>query len=371
MSDVILESKPETDEPYRIEHGIADCDIHPVQRSPKDLHPYLSERWVEHMETFGSHNRQALIGQQVYPRMMYSGQRRDAYPERGGPPGSDQQLMKTQHLDIDYVQHGMLVALSKSGMEERNLDYAAALSHAVNEWQLQDWVADEPRLHPGIVVPQENPEAAVKEIDERAQDPRFKQVIISPRSAEPLGRRRYWPIYEAAARHNLPVGWHPAAVTGGAPSTGGGWPTYYFQEHYTFGTSIQGNLVSCIFEGLFERFPNLRIVSIEAGFTWVPAIGWRMDQAFERMHKEVPHLKRRPSEYLKDHFWFATQPIEEPDVPSHLAEIIELIGWDKLLFSTDYPHWDFDDPRQAFKIKLDNDQRRMIFRDNAVGLYNL
>jgi predicted TIM-barrel fold metal-dependent hydrolase len=48
-----------------------------------------------------------------------------------------------------------------------------------------------------------------------------------------------------------------------------------------------------------------------------------------------------------------------------------MIGWDRLLFSTDYPHWDFDDPRHAFKIRLDDEQRRRVFRDNAVGLYKL
>ena len=84
-----------------------------------------------------------------------------------------------------------------------------------------------------------------------------------------------------------------------------------------------------------------------------------MDKHFERMRAEVPHLKRPPSEYVREHFWFATQPIEEPEQPQHLAELIDWIGWDRMLFSTDYPHWDFDDPRLVFdKIKLSESRRR-------------
>ena len=253
--------------------GIVDCDIHPVQRSAADLYPYMSQRWREHSEMFGPHIRQGLTGMQVYPRMMAAGQRADAYPPGGGPPGSDLDMMRAQHLDGAGIEWGMLVALSKGGMEERNPDYATVLSHAVNDWQRHDWVAKEPRLLAGVVVPQEDAEFCVKEIHLRAQDKAFKQVIVSPRSAEPLGRRRYWPIYAAAQECGLPLGLHPAAFSGGAPSTSAGWPTYYMQEHYAFCTGMQGNIVSMIFEGVFEQFSKLKIALIESGFTWMPLSG--------------------------------------------------------------------------------------------------
>jgi len=86
---------------------------------------------------------------------------------------------------------------------------------------------------------------------------------------------------------------------------------------------------------------------------------------------ETPHVKRPPSEYVREHVWFTTQPIEEPDNPQHLAEVIEWLGWDRLMFSTDYPHWDFDDPQRAFRIQLSEAQRAAVFRDNAKALYAL
>jgi len=352
--------------------AIVDCDIHPVQRAKSDLAPFLPERWREHMATFGGHIRQGLwAGQNVYPRMMAGGRRKDSFPPNGGPPGSDLALMQKQHLDVNGVEVGMLICGNGSGFEERNLDYGAALAHAVNEWQLEYFVRQEPRLRAGIVVPQENAEAAVAEIELRAADRSFAQTLISPRANEPLGRRRYWPIYAAVEASGLPLGQHNANINGGHASTGSGWPTYYMQEHYAFIPHQQAMVASMIFEGVFERFPKLKVVSIESGYTWAPALGWRMDKHWARMRKEVPHLKHPPSEYLREHFWYTTQPIEEPDDPAHLTEMIDWIGWDRMLFSTDYPHWDFDDPRYALKFKMTDAQKAMIMRDNAKALYRL
>ncbi len=74
----------------------------------------------------------------------------------------------------------------------------------------------------------------------------------------------------------------------------------------------------------------------------------------------MPHLKRLPSEYIRDHVWVTTQPIEEPERPDDLLATIEWIGWDRVMFSTDYPHWDQDDPRHAFKVKLPEQGRQRI-----------
>jgi len=257
--------------------AIVDCDIHPAFRSPAELHPFLPARWREHMTTFGEHLRHGLTGQLPYPRMMAAGMRIDSFPEQG-PPGSDLDLMRVQHLDANGVEVGMLMPLSRSGMEERNLDFAAALSRAVNDWQLEAWVKKEPRLRAGIVVPQEDVAFAVEEIERRAGDPLFVQILMSPRSNDPLGHRRYWPIFEAAERARRPIGLHVQGYSGGHASTGSGWPTYYMQEHYAMVGNMQAVMASLVFEGVCERFRGLKIVLIEGGFAWVPALTWRMDK---------------------------------------------------------------------------------------------
>ena len=94
-----------------------------------------------------------------------------------------------------------------------------------------------------------------------------------------------------------------------------------------------------------------------------------MDRQLAKLRKEVPHLKRLPSEYMRSNVWFTTQPVEEPEPREHLAEAIEWIGWDRVLFATDYPHWDFDDPAHALPIKDDRAQKRGMFLENARAVY--
>ena len=74
---------------------------------------------------------------------------------------------------------------------------------------------------------------------------------------------------------------------------------------------------------------------------------------------------------MREHIWFTTQPIEEPDDPQHLADVIARFGWDRLMFSTDYPHWDFDDPQHVFRFKASDADKARVLRDNAKALYGL
>jgi predicted TIM-barrel fold metal-dependent hydrolase len=347
---------------------VVDCDIHPTLRSELDILPFLATRWHDHLKTYRRHVRQGLHGTLTHPRMQVN--RIDAVPPDGGPPGSDVDFMRSHHLDANGVEWGLLQSLSPAAHAERNLEFAAALAEANNNWQIAKWIDPEPRLRGSIQVQQEDPERAVREIERRANDPRFVQVSLSPRADEPLGRPRYWPIYEVCEKYDLPLGLHVPGFGSGHASTAGGWPTFYLEEHQTFAYIIMGVFTSMVIEGVFERFPRLKLVLVEGGFAWVPALCWRMDRHFDRFRSEVPHLKRKPSEYIKDHIWFTTQPIEEPERPEDLTKLIDWMGWDRLLFSTDYPHWDFDDPKTAFNVRMSPEKRRMIFSENAKRVYS-
>jgi len=171
-------------------------------------------------------------------------------------------------------------------------------------------------------------------------------------------------------RNNLPIAVHVGG-TNGHPSTGGGWPSYYMEEHHAVAETMQSVLSSLVFEGVFERFPGLRVVIMEGGLGWIPSFSARMDKHWSRLRSEVPHLKRSPSEYIREHVWFTTQPMEEPGRASQLIDLFDRIGWDRLLFSTDYPHWDFDDPRHAFKAPLSEAQRAQLLYGNAQAFYGI
>jgi predicted TIM-barrel fold metal-dependent hydrolase len=366
MSQSVLEY----DAPQKAKTGIVDCDIHPNFRSNADLLPFLPKRWGAHWQEYGSHLRQGLSATLAHPRMTPAVSRADAWPPGGGPPGSDLNFMRAHHLDAYGIEHGMLMCLRPGGCDERNLDFAAALCRATNDWQIEAWVKPEPRLSAGITIAQEDPVAAVAEIERCAPNSAYRIINMPPRMAEPPGRRRYWPLYEAAVAAGLPIGMHISGVPG-HPSTGAGWPSFYMQEHHANAQSMQAVVTSLIMEGVTEHFPTLKFVLIECGFAWAPSLGWRLDKLWNRMRTEVPRVKRPPSDYIKDRFWYTTQPIEETEEPGHLREIIDWIGWDRLLFSTDYPHWDFDDPRYTFRIPMTDAERQGVFRDNARRVFRL
>lgn len=354
--------------------AIADCDVHPrpagvgIGGISKSLYPYLSRRWLEHVEQFGVSYRQQWEKGSAYPKGQPQACRRDAFPP-GGPAGSDLKFMAEQHLDPNNVALGILNPLT-SGQGAQNPDLSAAITHATNQWEKAEWTSQDKRLKGSIVIPYEDALASVKEIERWAGDDEFRQILLLSRTAEPLGQRRYWPIYEAAQAANLPIGIH-AFGYGGWPVTGGGWASYYIEEMVGHSQAQQSLLISMIFEGVFERFPNLKIVLVEAGLAWGASLTWRMDRQFDKLRRETPHLRLKPSEYMKRNVWFTTQPIEEPEPRNHLAEAIEWIGWDRILFATDYPHWDFDDPAHALPFRMDDTQRRMVFRDNAAAVYGV
>lgn len=346
--------------------AIVDCDIHNTVPSEKTLLRYLPERWRRHHEIFGGRGHAGAY----YPRANIHAARTDSWPPSGQPPGSDLDFLRQQLLDYWGISYGILNPLIGAG-GQLNLEYGAALARAINDWQIEEWLAPEPRLRASIIVAYEDGELAAAEIDRRADDPRFVQILLVARTAEPLGRRKYWKMYEAAERHNLPIGIHFGG-SGGAPITGAGWPSFYIEDHAGMPASFQPQVASLIFEGVFERFPGLKIILIEGGFAWLPSLMWRMDRAYQLLRDEVPHLKRRPSEYLRDHVWITTQPMEEPPQPRQFLELLEQLGMnDRLMFATDYPHWDFDAPDEAVPATLDPELRRAILAENALALYRL
>jgi predicted TIM-barrel fold metal-dependent hydrolase len=347
----------------RVGQTIVDTDIHPHAMATS-IRPRLPERPRERWDMFGS---RVPGPPEIYPRVRNSGFRLDSWPE-GGFPGSDLQMVRDQLLDEYGVDHGVLIPLQghQWGVEEP--EYAAALCRALNDWQAEEWLAEEPRLRGSITIPIESPDLAADEVRRRADNPAFVQVLFSTGGELGFGRRRYWPIYEAAAEAGLPI----AAHTGGLEQhRGAGWPSFYLEEHVWNGNTMAALVMSMLTEGVFERFPTLQVVCVEGGIAWAGPLMWALDGAWEAMRADVPHLRRPPSEYIREHFWFTTQPIEEPDDPEHLATALRHTGIeDRIMFASDYPHWDFDSPRTAPRL-FPPALRESIMGPNACRLYGL
>lgn len=349
-------------------HGLVDCDVHPYLQSDAVLGKYLPRRWRRHLELFGSRSVRAGY----YVTSSPHAARLDSFPPSGLPPGADLDFMRQQLLDEWSIDVGVLNPLLHLGDPEPNVEFGSALMRAINDWQMAEWLEPEPRLRGSILVPLEWREAALAEIERLADDRRFVQVLLFSRTGtQPLGRRHYWHIYEAASDRGLPIAIHVGdgvAFVG----TGAGWPSYYIEMHVSHASAMQGQLLSFLLEGTFERFPGLRLVMVEGGWAWLPAFMWRVDRLWERLREEVPHVRRPPSEVVRERVWFTTQPMEEPREKRHFLQLLDQLAMDdRILFATDYPHWDFDAPDQAFPVKLGPELRRRLLSTNARQLYRL
>ena len=349
-----------------IAQAVIDCDIHNAMPNDHTLHKYLPARWRRHHETIG----QRLHWGGNYPRAVPNAARVDSWPPSGLPPGSDLDFLRLQLLDSWSIEVGILNCLYNVG-GEINLEFAAALAQAINDWQINEWLDPEPRLRASLLVPYEDGDLAAAEINRVGTYKHYVQVLLLVRTRDPLGHRRYWKMYEAAVQHGLPIGIHFGGA-GGGPLTGAGFPSYYIEDHGGMPQAFYAQVVSLITSGVFELFPTLKIVLIEGGFGWLPPLMWRLDASYAHFKDEAPLLQCLPSDYIRKHFWCTTQPMEEPSQRHFFPQLLEQLAMDdRLMFATDYPHWDFDSPNRAFQVKLAKPLERKIMAENARLLYKL
>ncbi|WP_127582601.1 amidohydrolase family protein [Paenibacillus koleovorans] len=346
---------------------VIDCDVHNALSSHMDLLPYLEEPWRSRVAGSG-------LG------LLYSGYyspigvgRKDASPPGGGAPGTDPDFVIQQLIDPYKMEYAILTSNLFQLSVGHEPDFAAAACSAYNDYLIDTWLRRDSRFRGSILVATQDPLLAAREIDRVGPHPGMVQVIMSSATRMPLGQRFYHPIYEAAARHNLPVALHPGAEGAGQanPPTAVGYPSWYIEWHTCLSQTFMAQLVSLVCEGVFEKFPTLRFVLVEGGVAWLPHLMWRLDKNYMALRAQVPWLKRLPSEYIRDHVFLTTQPIEEPNQPKHLRSIFEMIDAEHiLLYSSDYPHWDFDSPDPILGW-LSPEARHRIFYENARQLYNL
>lgn len=347
---------------------IIDCDVHNDLADPSELYPYLEKSWIEEIKQTG-----LPVAFHAY-RSPVGVKRHDATPPGDGTPASDPEFLLTHHMEPNGVDIAILtggILLNTSCFP--NSHFANAAVSAYNDHLANRWLDLSPRFRGSIYVNHSDPEHAAKEIERKAVDKRFVQVMMSSASRMLLGQNFYHPIYEAAARHGLPVAIHPGVEGAGVsgPPTSSGWPSSYFEWHNTLPVNSMAQINSFVCEGVFQKFPKLKVVITEGGFGWLPHLMWRMDKNWKALRSSAPWLKRPPSEYIIEHIRLTTQPIEEPEKPEYLLQVFEMMHADKvLMFSSDYPHWDNDSPMHAMP-KLPEPLRERIYSGNAAELYGI
>jgi predicted TIM-barrel fold metal-dependent hydrolase len=332
-----------------------DCDVHCAPASYDALAPYLSDYWRQYITEAGIR----LTGvAHAYPPGAVS-----------AAPSSYEDLA-TRVLDGPAAPR-LVVLNCLTGFEtHRNPYFSAAVASAINDWVLEEFLARDERLRASLTVSTVSSDDAVSEIERVGEDPRFVQVLLPVRSDLPWGHKINHPIFAAARSAGLHVGLHAWGRAGKA-TTPSGFTTTYLEDYVDNQPIAQAQVLSFVSEGVFERFSDLRVVLAECGFAWLAPLLWRFDKDWKGVWREVPWLKRRPSEYVVEHFRFTTAPTHLPDDAAAVGQLLEMMDAPALLaYASDYPH-DHGDGVALLLEQLTEDERRRVMWANAAALYGL
>jgi predicted TIM-barrel fold metal-dependent hydrolase len=349
------------------ESPVIDCDVHAVLPSIDVLLPFLSAYWREQIAQTGFEGP----ADRWYPAGSPTVARAGSRPADGAPASSRVDLVRSDVLESSPRPSFAVLNCDCAVESLHNPDAAAAVAGALNEWLSAEWLAREPRLRASIVVPSQFPELAVREIKRRAGQPGFVQVLLPVRSETPYGSLNFRPVFAAAAEHGLPVALHYGGSPGN-PSTPVGWPSLFLEEYAGMTGVFQTQLISIITGGVFDEHPGLRLVLAEGGFAWLPTMLWRFDKNWKGLRREIPWVRRPPSEYVAEHVRLTTAPADAPADLAQFQETVALLGSeDMLLYASDYPHDHGDSGAEAWWAGLSPVLRRRIMSDNPRALYRL
>lgn len=255
-------------------------------------------------------------------------------------------------------------------------DLAAGLANAYNSWVLDQIYDESEGIYGPVVVAPQKPNKAAEEIDDRKDEPGVASVFIpSGGTHPPLGNEQYWPIYEAADNAGLPVVFHNASGTqiGNFPLQFQGTNRYFSNHVPTHAMTHMMHITDMITRGVPVEFDELDFVIQEAGLGWIPYLMRRMDNEYAEKREDVPMLEQPPSEYINDQFYFTSQPIEGAKEPDYLHSIVRLLGPDNLMFSSDYPHLDFDHSDEllrGLRGELSNEELANIYGGTALEVFD-
>jgi predicted TIM-barrel fold metal-dependent hydrolase len=281
---------------------------------------------------------------------------------------------RLQAMDRDRIERGLLfpsAGLYLTSVQEEA--YGAALCRAYNNWLYDYCGEDRQRLLGVAAVPTQDVKLAVDEAKRAVKELGFKAIFVRP---NPIKGRNiddayYDPLYRTIVELGVPLMIHEGSgaflPTAGADRFAGQW----FFTH-TISHPVEQMLASLgmICNGTLERHPELRVVFLESGAGWLPYWLWRMDEHYEVLPFQVPWLKMKPSEYFRRQCYISFEADE-----TRLGQVIESIGAERVVFASDYPHWDATFPGVTDMIlnraDLNADTKRKIMGENAAKLLKL
>jgi len=297
-----------------------------------------------------------------------------------GPPFPTDRVSFDPHarvsdMDIEGVDVNMILPSGGvpafAALEDVALE--AAMYEAYHRF-LAEYCAPYPdRLTSVILVSARDAAAAVAEIRRCAREPWPVGIfpICAPEMS--LDEPAWEPIWAAAEAHDLTVVIHSFTMT--VPYPPGTWDTWdnvFLQRAAGHTWNAQRNMAALIGAGVLDRYPGLRLTSLECGHGWLAFWAARLDELAEMARHALPTLKQKPSDYIKGPQYYQSIQLHEGELS--LRQAIEALGEDTLMFATDYPHSESWFPKSVDAVmawtSLSEPQRRKLLWDNAVRCYH-
>jgi len=290
--------------------------------------------------------------------------------ESTGEEGSEEVALLVRAMDAMSIDVQVIFPqpLLEIGLHPQS-HVEVALTKAYTRWLVENTLAEEPRLKSLIPLPFVDPEACIEMVNEHADNPSVMGFMVTSQRHQGVQHVDYMPLYDLIQDTGKPIAFH-AAPSFQEPSTKA--LNKFISIHaVSFVTCNIVHMTNWILNGIPERFPRLKSIWVESGLAWVPFLMQRLDNEFMMRQSDAPLLKRLPSQYMKEQF-YSSQPMEATNLTA-LEYTMELMDAENtLLYSSDWPHWDFDPPTSIAALPFLSEQaKRNILGENARRLFNL
>ena len=274
--------------------------------------------------------------------------------------------MDREGLDVAALYPSIGLGVMMRNEVDGNL--AAAMARAYNNWLYDFCQADTKRLKGVGMISLHDVSEAVKEAERVVEKLGFVGVFARPEPLRnlPWHSRYYDSLWSCLEQLGIPIGFHSAAALGEIPQIGDRFGDNLLLRHVT-SHPMENMLamVDIVGGGVLDRHPKLKVAFLECYCGWVSFLLHRLDNAMEKGRFPTAG-KLKPSEYFQRQCWISTEHEKE------LPMIIKLVGDDKIVFSTDYPHGDSDFPHAVEEfLEMDGvskESQKKILWDNCARL---
>jgi predicted TIM-barrel fold metal-dependent hydrolase len=283
------------------------------------------------------------------------------------PPEVEFSRREMNAIGIDY-QVVFPTALLALGMHpDPNIE--TAMAWAYTRWLTEEILPHAPHVKTMVYLPMNQPDECLRFVERFADVPGVVGFMVTSARYKPVHDNAYMRLYGALQERGLPLCFHAI---------------YHQQERMFEGMNkflsvhalgfIFYNLVhitNLVVNGIPERFPKLKLLWIESGLAWIPFLMQRLDNEYMMRTSEAPLLRKLPSDYMRE-MYYTTQPIENGDLGLLETTLRAINAETQLLFSSDYPHWDFNLPSTIYDLPfLTEAAKRRILGQNAWDLFAL